>query len=78
MHADSSAMKVVFPSTSKAMGITVPVYRLQVISRVPVSAVCDSTVFGMVQFLLLWILAKVYFIQTKNKIFEVNRYSSST
>jgi len=48
VHADSSSMKMIFPSTSKAMGISIPVYKLQVISRVPVSAVCDSIVFGMV------------------------------
>ncbi|KAH3752614.1 meiosis 1 arrest protein-like [Dreissena polymorpha] len=47
IHADSSSMKMVFPSTSKAMGISVPIYQLQVTSLVPVTAVCDSIVFDM-------------------------------
>ncbi|XP_060577357.1 meiosis 1 arrest protein-like [Ruditapes philippinarum] len=47
VHCDSSAMKMVFPSTSKAMGISIPIYKLRVTSLVPLTAVCDSLVFGM-------------------------------
>ncbi|XP_052800879.1 meiosis 1 arrest protein-like [Mya arenaria] len=47
LHADSSLMKVVFPSTSKAVGLKIPVHRLKVQAILPVSHICDSVVFGM-------------------------------
>ncbi|KAK3608503.1 hypothetical protein CHS0354_010353 [Potamilus streckersoni] len=47
VHPESSAMKMVFPTTSKALGMTIPVWKIHVTSLVPVSAICDSTIFGM-------------------------------
>ncbi|XP_053384829.1 meiosis 1 arrest protein-like [Mercenaria mercenaria] len=47
LHCDSSAMKMVFPSTSKAMGMSVPIYKLQITGLVPLTTICDSLVFGM-------------------------------
>ncbi|KAL5007839.1 hypothetical protein ScPMuIL_016645 [Solemya velum] len=47
VNPDAYTMKLVFPSTSKAMGMTIPLYKLRVMNLLPSSSLCDSVVFGM-------------------------------
>ncbi|XP_060077619.1 meiosis 1 arrest protein-like [Ylistrum balloti] len=46
LHPDSVMMKT-FPTTSKALGISLPIFRIQVNGLMNASAMCDSIVFGM-------------------------------
>ncbi|XP_069131916.1 meiosis 1 arrest protein-like isoform X2 [Argopecten irradians] len=46
LHPDSVMMKT-FPTTSKALGISLPIFRIHVIGLMNASAMCDSIVFGM-------------------------------
>ncbi|XP_033751890.1 meiosis 1 arrest protein-like [Pecten maximus] len=46
LHPDSAMMKT-FPTTSKALGITLPIFRIQVTGLMNASSMCDSIVFGM-------------------------------
>ena len=49
VHSDSATMKMVFPSTSQAMGMVIPIYKLHITNTIPTSALCDSIVYGMVR-----------------------------
>ena len=49
VHSDSATMKMVFPSTSQAMGMLIPIYKLHITNTLPTSALCDSIVYGMVR-----------------------------
>ena len=49
VHSDSATMKMVFPSTSQAMGMLIPIYKLHITNTIPTSALCDSIVYGMVR-----------------------------
>ncbi|OWF49024.1 meiosis 1 arrest protein-like [Mizuhopecten yessoensis] len=46
LHPDSVMMKT-FPTTSKALGLSLPIFRIQVNGLMNASAICDSVVFGM-------------------------------
>ncbi|XP_050408305.2 meiosis 1 arrest protein [Patella vulgata] len=47
LHPDSASCKSVFPSTSKATGMTVPIHKIKITNLLPTTSVCESLVFGM-------------------------------
>ncbi|KAK3762035.1 hypothetical protein RRG08_008363, partial [Elysia crispata] len=46
VHAESNACKHIYPPPSKALGMTVPLQKLKVMSTVSRQAVCESILFG--------------------------------
>ncbi|XP_046553779.1 meiosis 1 arrest protein-like [Haliotis rubra] len=47
LHPESANCKLVFASTSKAAGITIPVHSIYISALIHTTAVCESIVFGM-------------------------------
>ncbi|XP_067654459.1 meiosis 1 arrest protein-like [Haliotis asinina] len=47
LHPESATCKLVFASTSKAAGITIPVHHIYISALIHTAAVCESLVFGM-------------------------------
>ena len=50
VHPDSATMKT-FPSTSKALGMSIPIYKIIILGLMSSQDLCDSIVFGMVRYL---------------------------
>lgn len=48
LHPESTTCKLVFASTSKAAGITVPVHSIYITALIHTAAVCESVIFGLV------------------------------
>ncbi|CAG2245782.1 unnamed protein product [Mytilus edulis] len=46
VHPDSATMKT-FPSTSKALGMSIPIYRIKILGLLSSQDLCDSIVYGM-------------------------------
>ncbi|XP_046367689.2 meiosis 1 arrest protein-like isoform X1 [Haliotis rufescens] len=47
LHPESATCKLVFASTSKAAGITVPVHSIYITALIHTAAVCESVIFGL-------------------------------
>lgn len=46
VHPDSATMKT-FPSTSKAVGMSIPIYKIKILGLLSSQDLCDSIVYGM-------------------------------